>query len=77
MTTIEMMESAYLIEVSKKITMTLQEFCQVTGWDKRKVYQRIKNKILPEQLIKGGYEYRSQRKQPIFLTKEVLDWIKN
>lgn len=77
MTTIEMMESAYLIEVSKNITMTLPEFCKVTGWDKRKVYQRIKNKILPERLIKDGYGYSTHRKQPIFFTQEVLEWIKS
>ncbi|WIL01307.1 hypothetical protein CRP6_000027 [Riemerella phage vB_RanS_CRP6] len=77
MTTFEMMESAYLIEKARSITMSIDDFAKTMGVDNRKVYKLLKGKILPEEIIRGGYDSLRQRKRPVFITEEVLKWIKN
>ncbi|MRM84779.1 hypothetical protein [Riemerella anatipestifer] len=77
MTTFEMMESVYLIEKARSITMSIDDFAKTMGWDNRKVYKLLKGKILPEKIIRGGYDSLRQRKRPVFITEEVLKWIKN
>ncbi|MDY3512734.1 hypothetical protein PG303_05835 [Riemerella anatipestifer] len=77
MTTFEMMESAYLIEKARCITMSIDDFAKTMGWDNRKVYKLLRSKILPESIIMGGYDSLGKRKRPVFITEEVLKWIKN
>ncbi|QZO83943.1 hypothetical protein [Riemerella anatipestifer] len=77
MTTFEMMESVYLIEKARSITMSIDDFAKTMGVDNRKVYKLLKGKILPEEIIRGGYDSLRQRKSPVFITEEVLKWIKN
>lgn len=74
---LEALKYAYLVSVSTNITMNLEEFCKITGKDKRKVYTLLKNRIFPERIIVGGYENKEKRKSPIFITKEVLNYISN
>lgn len=76
LTVFEAMKYAYLISMSSKITMTLTEFCELTGKTKRSVYTLLRSKFYPEQIILGGYNSFRQRKSPIFITEEVLKWIK-
>lgn len=76
LTVLESVKYAYLVSISSQISLTLDEFCKLTGCDKRKVYQLLKIKYYPEKLIKGGYQSLTQRKSPIFITEEVLNWIK-
>ncbi|MDY3507312.1 hypothetical protein PG587_10670, partial [Riemerella anatipestifer] len=59
------------------ITMSIDDFAKTMGVDNRKVYKLLKGKILPEEIIRGGYDSLRQRKRPIFITEEVLKWIKN
>ncbi|MDO4764284.1 MAG: hypothetical protein Q4A00_07900 [Flavobacteriaceae bacterium] len=73
---IETLKYAYLVSVCSRITMDLEEFCKTTGKDKRKVYKLLKSRAYPEKIIMGGYESLKQRKSPIFITEEVLNFIK-
>lgn len=74
---LEGLKYSYLVSICSNITMSLEEFCKVTGKDKRKVYTLLKNRIFPEHIIVGGYENKEKRKSPIFITKEVLNYISN
>lgn len=76
LTVLESVKYAYLISISTQITLTLDEFCKISGTNKRRVYQLLKIKYYPEKIIKGGYDSLKQRKSPIFITDEVLNWIK-
>lgn len=72
---LEAIKYAYLVAICSRLTMNLDEFCKVTGKDRRQVYQFLKNKIYPDRMIMGGYESLKQRKSPIFITEEVLKFI--
>lgn len=74
---IEGLKYAYLVSICSHITMDLEEFCKTIGKDKRQVYKLLKNRIYPENIIMGGYNSMKQRKRPIFITKEVLNYISN
>lgn len=76
MTVIQVMESVNLITLSKKITIDLEEFCEVVGKDKSMVYRMIKNKLYPSSLLVGGYESRKQKTKLLFHTDRVLEWLK-
>lgn len=76
LTVIEALKYAYLVSISSRITMNLDEFCKVIGKDKRSVYNYLKNRIYPEEMIMGGYDSMKQRKSPIFITEEVLNFIR-
>nr|DAY04636.1 MAG TPA: regulatory protein [Caudoviricetes sp.]DAY33563.1 MAG TPA: regulatory protein [Caudoviricetes sp.] len=56
--------------------MNLADFCEATGQDKRKVYALLKSRYYPEKLLSGGYASLKQRKSPIFITEEVLKWLR-
>ena len=77
MTVIEMFEFAELLNVVKHPTMTLEDFCKIVQKSKRRVYELLKNRIYPEDLIIGGYESMKQRKSPIFDTRQVIEYVKN
>lgn len=76
MTLRDVMEASHLVEVSKSITLTLDEFCRITAKPRRRVYSLIDNKILPEELICGGYENRKQKTKLLFHTHKVIEWLK-
>lgn len=76
MTVIQVMEATNLIHLSKKITIDLEEFCEVVGKDKSMVYRMLKNKIYPENLIVGGYGNRKQKSKILFHTDKVIEWLK-
>ena len=75
LTVFESMKYAYLVSISSKITMSLADFCEATGQD-RKVYSLLKSRYYPEKLLSGGYASLKQRKSPIFITEEVLKWLR-
>nr|DAS14827.1 MAG TPA: regulatory protein [Caudoviricetes sp.]DAS69103.1 MAG TPA: regulatory protein [Caudoviricetes sp.] len=56
--------------------MNLADFCEATGQDRRKVYALLKSRYYPEKLLSGGYGSLKQRKSPIFITEEVLKWLR-
>ncbi|MFP3835346.1 hypothetical protein [Chryseobacterium sp. SIMBA_028] len=74
---IDMMETAYRIERVKKITLTFEEFCRVIGKDRSSIHKLLKNKLLPESIILGGYENRKQKTKVLFDTERVLEWLRN
>ncbi|KPE51260.1 hypothetical protein [Chryseobacterium indologenes] len=74
---IDMMEAAYRIERVKKITLTFEEFCRVIGKDRSSIHKLLKNKLLPEGIILGGYENRKQKTKVLFDTEKVLEWLRN
>lgn len=74
---IDMLETAYRIERVKKITLTLEEFCRVIGRDRSAIHKLLKNKLLPETLVIGGYENRKQKTKVLFDTEKVLEWLRN
>lgn len=74
---IDMMETAYRIERVKKITLTFDEFCRVIGKDRSAIHKLLKNKLLPESIILGGYENRKQKTKVLFDTEKVLEWLRN
>jgi len=76
MTVIQVMEAVSLIALSKKITIDLEEFCEVVGKDKSMVYRMLKNKIYPDSLIVGGYDGRKQKSKILFHTDRVIEWLK-
>lgn len=76
MTTLELMEHSYFVQMAKSPSMNIEEFEKITGWSRRKVYTFLRNQLIPEHLIVGGYNKR-QSKKPIFYTKEVIEWLKN
>ena len=76
LTVFESMKYAYLVSMSSKITMNLADFCEATGQDRRKVYALLKSRYYPEKLLSGGYASLKQRKSPIFITEEVLKWLR-
>lgn len=76
MTLRDVMEASHLVEVSKSITLTLDQFCEIVGKPRRRVYSLIDNKLLPEELICGGYENRKQKTKLLFHTERVIQWLK-
>lgn len=76
MTVLEMFEFAELLNVVRNPTMTLEEFCKIVQKSKRRVYELLKNRIYPEELIVGGYASMKQRKSPVFDTKQVIEFIR-
>lgn len=76
MTVIQVMEAVSLIALSKKITIDLDEFCEVVGKDKSMVYRMLKNKLYPAELLVGGYENRKQKTKLLFHTDRVIEWLK-
>lgn len=76
MTLLDVMEASHLVEISKSITLSLDEFCKVVKKPRRRIYALIDNRLLPENLIIGGYESRKQNNKILFDTKEVLAWLK-
>lgn len=73
---VDMLEIAYRVERVKKITLTFQEFCNVIGKDERDVRKIYRNKLLPEQIIIGGYRERKQKEKIMFDTEKVLEWLR-
>lgn len=76
MTLRDVMEASHLVEISKSITLDLDQFCKVVGKSRRRVYQLIDNRLLPEYLLIGGYENRKQKNKLMFDTSKVLEWLK-
>lgn len=76
LTVLEVIEFAEVYAACKYPTMTMDEFCKVVNKSKRRVYNLLDNKLLPEELIVGGYESRKQRKSPIFHRNEVIAYLK-
>ncbi len=76
MTLRDVMEASHLVELSKSISLTLDQFCQIIGKPRRRVYSLIDNKLLPEELIIGGYESRKQKTKLMFHTHKVIEWLK-
>lgn len=76
MTLRDVMEASHLVELAKSISITLDEFCRIIGKPRRRVYSLIDNKLLPEELIIGGYESRKQKTKLMFHTQQVLEWLK-
>ena len=75
LTVLEVLDFAELYNIFKLPTITLDDFCQITQKSKRRVYEVLKAKEIPENLIVDGYEYKRFRKSPIFHSKEVLAYI--
>lgn len=76
MTLRDVMEASHLVEIAKSLTLTLDEFCRVVGKPRRRIYSLIDNKLLPEELIVGGYENRKQKTKILFHTNKVIEWLK-
>ncbi len=76
MTLRDVMEASHLVEISKSITLDLDQFCKVVGKSRRRVYQLIDNRLLPEYLLIGGYENRKQKNKLMFDTSKVIEWLK-
>lgn len=74
---LEALKYAYFVSICSRLTITLEEFCKTIGKDKRKVYQLLRKRAYPDTMIHGGYESMTQRKSPLFITKEVLKFIEN
>jgi len=77
MTLREVMEASQLVEMAKSATIDVEQFCKMSGKTKRRVYQLINNKLIPEELIIGGYESRKQKTKLMFDTEKVLKWLKS
>lgn len=74
---IDMLEAAYRIERVKKITLSFEEFCRVVGKDRSAIHKLLKNKLLPENVVIGGYENRKQKTKVLFDTEKVLEWLRS
>lgn len=76
LTVIEVMEFSYLNMLASKPTIPLNDFCKVIGKDKSRVYKLIKNKLIPEEILVGGFENRTRHTPLLFHTEEVIKWLK-
>lgn len=72
----EIIEYNYAASVMSKPTMTAQEFCKCSNMPRGKLTSLLRNKLLPDELLVGGYEGRSQRKPLLFITSNVIEWLK-
>lgn len=73
---VDMLEVAYRIERVKKITLDFPEFCRIIGKDVGTVRKLFKHRLLPENLIIGGYDNRKQKEKILFDTEKVLEWLR-
>lgn len=76
LTVFEVLEFAEMHCIFKYPTMPLDNFCKVYGKSKRRVLLLLKNKLIPEEIILGGYNYKSERKHILFITERVVEWLK-
>lgn len=76
MTLLEVMEASNLVEISKSLTLSVDELCKVLKKPRRRIYALIDNRILPEELVVGGYESRKQNNKILFHTHKVIEWLK-
>ena len=78
MTVFEVMEFAEMFSIMKHPTLSIDDFCKVFGKPRRRVNLLIRNKIIPEDLLVDGYDYKKlgDRKEPLFITEKVREWIK-
>ncbi|WP_312900180.1 hypothetical protein [Chryseobacterium taichungense] len=60
----------------QKITMSFNEFCEVTGKDPKDVYALLRSRYYPDELLIGGYEGRRRKKKLLFDTEKVLEWMR-
>lgn len=74
---LDMLETAFRIERVKSITLSFNDFCRVIGKDRSSVHKLLKNKLLPENIVLGGYENRKQKTKVLFDTEKVLEWLRN
>lgn len=74
---IEVMEASHLIEMAKSATIDIEQFCKISGKTKRRVYKLVNNKLLPEEMIIGGYDNRKRNNKLMFDTEKVLKWLKS
>lgn len=77
MTLLDVMEASNLVEISKSLTLSVDELCKVLKKPRRRIYALIDNKLLPEELIVGGYENRKQNNKILFHTHKVIEWLKS
>lgn len=76
MTLLEVMEASNLVEISKSLTLSVDELCKVLKKPRRRIYALIDHRILPEELVVGGYESRKQNNKILFHTHKVIEWLK-
>lgn len=78
LTVSELLDLNEILTLQKYPTMDLATFCKVIGKSSEFVYSRIKNRLYPESMIVGGYNYRAIRKtkSPLFFTAEVIKYLK-
>lgn len=75
MTVAELMETVSILHQASP-TMTLDLYCKIKNQEKEYVYSLLNNKLLPEEIIVGGYEGRKKGKAVMFYTEKVLELIK-
>jgi len=63
--------------LSQKLTIDKNELSELMGKPVKRINELLKNRILPEKLIVGGYSGRKQRQKTMFYTNDVLEWLKN
>ena len=63
--------------LSQKLTIDKNELSELMGKPVKRINELLKNRILPEKLIVGGYSGRRQRQKTMFYTNDVLEWLKN
>lgn len=79
LTVSELLDLNEILTMQKHHTMDLSTFCKVISKSSEFVYLRIKNRLYPESMIVGGYNYRAIRKtkKPLFYTAEVIKHLKD
>lgn len=76
LTVLEVMEFTFLNQLMTCPTMTITDYCKVTGKTRRRVNKLLSNRLIPEELIIGGYENRRQNTAVMFDTEKVLKHLK-
>lgn len=73
----ENVEAAYRIYRIQTLTLTLRELSRIIGKDYYHLNSLFNNKLLPEEIIVGGYQNRKQKTKILFDTEMVLKWLRN
>lgn len=76
MTLNELLVAFNRIAMVQKITLNLDEFCEVTGKNRKTVYSLLRTQFYPDDLIIGGYEGRRNKRKLLFDTQKVLEWMR-
>ncbi len=73
----EVVDLAKIIHANNYPTFSIEEFSLIVQKPVREIYKLITNKILPENLIVGGYNYRKSigAKKPRFYNNAVWEWV--